>query len=192
MQHFLKDRTPSHKGQFHSLSSDEREHLGGCEYLALKALAVLVPVYFFLWQFLGCVALGAWINHNMPETSRANGIHTWWLGIFNGVSASNNSGMSLLDANMIPFQKAYYVLITMGLMILAGNTAFPLFLRLIIWTQLKILRAITAEDAHITLKTTLDFILKYPRRVYTNIPVSSYLVAILHAHMVEFRRLGLL
>lgn len=169
MQHFLKGRASGHKGQFHSLSSDEREHLGGCEYLALKALAVLVPVYFFLWQFLGCVALGAWMNNNMPETSRANGINPWWLGIFNGVSAFNNSGMSLLDANMIPFQKAYFVLITMGLMILAGNTAFPLFLRLIIWTQLKLLRAVTAEDAHITLKTTLEFILKYPRRVYTNL-----------------------
>jgi Trk-type K+ transport system membrane component len=24
-----------------------------------------------------------------------------WLGIFNGVSAFNNSGMSLLDANMV-------------------------------------------------------------------------------------------
>jgi Trk-type K+ transport system membrane component len=26
-----------------------------------------------------------------------------WLGIFNGVSAFNNSGMSLLDANMVGF-----------------------------------------------------------------------------------------
>jgi Trk-type K+ transport system membrane component len=169
MQHFLKGRGSSHKGSFHSLSSEEREHLGGCEYRALKALAILVPVYFFLWQLLGCVALGAWMNNNMPDTARENGINPWWLGIFNGVSAFNNSGMSILDANMVPFQNAYFVLITMGLMILAGNTAFPLFLRLIIWTQLKLLKAITADDAYITVKTTLEFILKYPRRVYTNL-----------------------
>lgn len=169
MQHFLRSRASSRKGQFHDLTSEEREHLGGCEYRALKILAVVVPVYFFLWQFLGCVALGAWMNHNMPDTSRANGIKPWWLGIFNGVSAFNNSGMSLLDANMIPFQRAYYVLITMGLMILAGNTAYPLFLRLIIFTGVKLLKAITAEDSYVTLKTTLEFILKYPRRVYTNL-----------------------
>lgn len=169
MQHFLRGRASGRKGQFHDLTSEEREHLGGCEYRALKILAVVVPVYFFLWQFLGCVALGAWMNNNMPETARSNGINPWWNGIFNGVSAFNNSGMSLLDANMVPFQKAYYVLITMGLLILAGNTAYPLFLRLIIWTGLKILKAITTEDSYVTLKTTLEFILKYPRRVYTNL-----------------------
>ncbi|KAJ0115596.1 hypothetical protein J7T55_010419 [Diaporthe amygdali] len=169
VQHFLRSRASSHNGQFHSLTSEEREHLGGYEYRALKVLAVVVPVYFFLWQFLGCVALGAWMNHNMPDTAKANGINPWWLGVFNGVSAFNNSGMSLLDANMIPFQNAYFVLITMGLMILAGNTAYPLFLRLIIWTGLKLLKAMTAEDAYVDVKATLEFILKYPRRVYTNL-----------------------
>jgi hypothetical protein len=169
VQHFLRSRAPGRKGQFHDLTSEEREHLGGCEYRALKILAFVVPVYFFLWQLLGCVALGAWMNRNMPSTARANGINPWWLGVFNGVSAFNNSGMSLLDANMIPFQGAYFVLITMGLMILAGNTAYPLFLRLIIWTSLKLLKAVTAEDSCETLKTTLEFILKYPRRVYTNL-----------------------
>lgn len=169
MQHFLRKRASGREGQFHDLTSEEREYLGGCEYRALKILAVVVPVYFFLWQLLGCVALGAWMNRNMPDTARANGISPWWLGIFNGVSAFNNSGMSLLDANMIAFQTAYYVLITMGLMILAGNTAYPLFLRLILWTGVKLLKAITPEDSHVTLKTTLEFILKYPRRVYTNL-----------------------
>jgi Trk-type K+ transport system membrane component len=62
-----------------------------------------------------------------------------WLGVFNAVSAFNNSGMSLLDANLvfaclflkhletnglqIPFQTSLYTLLTMGLLILAGNTA---------------------------------------------------------------------
>ncbi|KAG8162089.1 hypothetical protein KVR01_007854 [Diaporthe batatas] len=169
VRHFLRSRAPGRKGQFHDLTSEEREHLGGCEYRALKALALVVPAYFFLWQCLGSVALGAWMSLNMPSTARANGIDPWWLGVFNGVSAFNNSGMSLLDANMIPFQGAYFVLITMGLMILAGNTAYPLFLRLAIWTVLQLLRAVTAEDSCETTKATLEFILKYPRRVYTNL-----------------------
>ncbi|KAF9877094.1 cation transporter [Colletotrichum karsti] len=168
-RHFLRHHSASRNGQFHGLSSAERDHLGGCEYRALKVLALLVPVYFFLWQVLACIALGAWMNNYMPNTARANGINPWWLGIFNGVSAFNNSGMSLLDANMIPFQDAYYVLITMGLLILAGNTAYPLFLRLIIWSSLKILNTATPQDAFNDLKATLEFILKYPRRVYTNL-----------------------
>ncbi|KAL2882674.1 hypothetical protein SGCOL_001881 [Colletotrichum sp. CLE4] len=168
-RNFLKHRSAGRHGQFHDLSSDERDHLGGCEYRALKVLAMLVPAYFFLWQVLACLALGAWMNNYMPDTARANGINPWWLGIFNAVSAFNNSGMSLLDANMIPFQQAPYVLITMGLLILAGNTAYPLFLRLIIWSSLRLLNLATREDAFIDLKATLNFILKYPRRVYTNL-----------------------
>ncbi|EOO02380.1 putative cation transporter protein [Phaeoacremonium minimum UCRPA7] len=166
---FLTGRAAGRNGQFHDLTTEEREHLGGCEYRALKVLAVIVPLYFFLWQLLGCVGLGAWMAYNQPNTARENGINPWWLGIFNGVSAFNNSGMSLLDANMIPFQKAYYVLITMGLMILAGNTAYPLFLRLIFWSMLKVLDRTTAEETLGDFKETIKFILKYPRRVYTNL-----------------------
>jgi len=165
----FRSKTVGRNGQFHDLTSEEREHLGGCEYRALKVLAVIVPLYFFLWQFLGCIAIGAWMHINQPETALANGITPWWLGIFNGASAFNNSGMSLLDANMIPFETSYFVLITMGLMILAGNTAYPIFLRLIIWSLLKILTSTTDERGMEELKETLTFILKYPRRVYTNL-----------------------
>ncbi|CCF40193.1 Na+/K+ transporter [Colletotrichum higginsianum] len=105
----------------------------------------------------------------MPSVATSNGANPWWAGIFFAVSAFNNSGMSLLDANMVPFQQAYFVLITMGLLILAGNTAYPLFLRLIFWSALKVLRLATAEEAYVELKCTLEFILKYPRRVYTNL-----------------------
>jgi len=129
IQHFLTKRTVGRNAQFYGLTREEREHLGGCEYRALKLLSVIVPLYFILWHLLGCIALGAWINNNLPSPPLQNGINPWWLGIFNGASAFNNSGMSLLDANMIPFQNSPFVLITMGLMILAGNTAYPIFLR---------------------------------------------------------------
>lgn len=83
------------------LTFEERQELGGCEYSAVLLLSFLVPIYFFLWQFLGCIALGAWINNHRASTAEANGINPWWLGAFNAVSAFNNSGMSLLDANMV-------------------------------------------------------------------------------------------
>lgn len=169
VRHLLAHRLGGRNSQFHGLTIEERERLGGCEYQALRVLSVIVPLYFVLWQLLGCLALGAWINNNQPEPPLKNGINPWWLGIFNGVSAFNNSGMSLLDANMIPFQNSYFVLITMGLLILAGNTAYPIFLRLIIWSILKLLTIATREEAFSGLKDTLRFILQYPRRVYTNL-----------------------
>lgn len=58
----------------------------------------------------------------------------------------------------------------MGLMILAGNTAYPLFLRLILWTMLQVLCLIFPDpDTHPQHKATLRFILRFPRRVYTNL-----------------------
>lgn len=167
--HFWREGHSGRHSEFHGLTSAQREHLGGCEYRALKLLSIIVPLYFILWQLLGCLALGAWINNHMPEVPEANGIRPWWLGIFNGVSAFNNSGMSLLDANMVPFQNAYYVLITMGLMILAGNTAYPIFLRFFLWSFLKVLNLTTHHSVFYDLKVTIEFILKYPRRVYTNL-----------------------
>ncbi len=43
---------------------------------------------------------------------------------FQVASAYTNSGMSLVDQSMIPFQKAYPMILLMAFLILAGNTAF--------------------------------------------------------------------
>lgn len=168
-RHFLTAKKVGRNAQFHGLTDEEREHLGGTEYRALKVLSIAVPVYFFSWQVLGCVALGAWIANNQPQPALDNAINPWWNGIFNGVSAFNNSGMSVLDANVIPYGSSYFVLIVMGAMILAGNTAYPVFLRLWLWSILKLLNLLTYEESFRDLKDTLEYILKYPRRVYTNL-----------------------
>ncbi|KAL2060670.1 hypothetical protein VTL71DRAFT_9311 [Oculimacula yallundae] len=168
--HYLTRRTTGRNAQFYGLTREEREHLGGVEYRAITLLGWVVPLYFVAWQVLGCVGLGAYMKMNKEEVIRANGINPWWLGVFNGVSAFNNSGMSLLDANLIPFQTSIYTLITMGMMILAGNTAYPLILRLILWLMLKFLTFFYPNPStHSTHKATLRFILTYPRRVYTNL-----------------------
>lgn len=156
-------------GQFYDLTSDERERLGGCEYRALKILAFTVLMYFFLWQLLAAIALGAWMVTYRPDRASTDGANPWWVGIFYSISAFNNVGMSLLDDNMIPFQSSYFVLIVIGLLVLAGNTAYPIFLRLILWGYLQVLKLTTPIDAHRPLKETLEFILKYPRRVYTTL-----------------------
>jgi len=168
-RHILTRKTVGRNAQFHGLSRDERERLGGYEYRALKMLAIIVPLYSFLWQFLGAVTLGACIATNSPEIATSNGVGAWWSGVFYAVSAFNNNGLSLIDLNMIPFQQAYFVLITMSFLILAGNTAYPIFLRLIFWSIWKTLKLTTNDDAFFDIKATLEFVLNYPRRVYTNL-----------------------
>ena len=74
--------------------------------------------------------------------------------------------MSLLDANMTAFQDSYFLLLSMGLCILAGNTAYPIFLRVIIWTMHKLL---PDNDDWSYDKATLRFLLEHPRRCYTNL-----------------------
>lgn len=162
---FASSGIMSRNSHFHHLTEEEREQLGGYEYRAVILLSWLVPAYFILFQLLGCIGLGAYVAINKPMVTRANGLDPWWVGAFNAVSAFNNSGMSLLDANMVAFQKSDYMLITMGLLILAGNTAYPIFLRLIVWISLKL---VPNYDRFENFRKTLQFLLDHPRRCYTN------------------------
>ncbi|KAF1811340.1 TrkH-domain-containing protein, partial [Eremomyces bilateralis CBS 781.70] len=156
---------------FFGLSDLDKKKLGGCEYRALKFLGFVVPLYSLLWQLLSALALGAWMAQHKPDVARRNGINPWWLGAFNAVSAFNNSGMSLLDLNMVPFQYSIYVVITMGLLILVGNTAYPIVLRLFIWMISKIAPDRPEWD---TDYGTLRFLLDHPRRCYTYLFPSTH------------------
>lgn len=57
-----------------------------------------------------------------------------------------------------------YPLLTMGMLILAGNTLYPCFLRFIIWTMRRLMADRPSWE---TWRVTLDFILDHPRRVCT-------------------------
>jgi Trk-type K+ transport system membrane component len=154
--------------RFYHLSEKERRALGGIEYDAICVLSWLVPIYFVLFQLCGAIGVGAWLQINRPDTAYQNGLDPFWTGAFFAVSAFNNSGMALLDANATALQTSYYCLLTLSLLILAGNTCFPPFLRLILWTMKKAI----PETSSLRLqkwKTVLTFILDHPRRVYTNL-----------------------
>ena len=74
---YLTRHTTGRNAQFFGLTKPEREHLGGVEYRAITLLAYVVPIYFVLWQLLGCIGLGAYMAHNKADVSRANGINPW-------------------------------------------------------------------------------------------------------------------
>ncbi|KAJ5114361.1 Potassium transporter [Penicillium alfredii] len=193
-KYFTPKGTVSRNSQFHGLTSTEREELGGVEYKAVSFLSAIVPLYFVLFLVLGIVGVGGWLQANHPDVTRGNGLSPFWTGAFFAVSAFVNSGMSLLDANMTALQLkcvahplplphshlftyrvqlnmltplySAYPLVTMGMLILAGNTLFPCFLRFIIWSMRIML---PDKPAWQSWRVTLDFILEHPRRVYTNL-----------------------
>lgn len=61
--------------QIYHLTNKERRKLGGIEYDAICLLSWVVPVYFILWQLLGCLGVGAWIWVNRPSMTLTNGEH---------------------------------------------------------------------------------------------------------------------
>ncbi|KAJ5921859.1 hypothetical protein N7516_009562 [Penicillium verrucosum] len=156
----------SRNSQFHDLTPAERDELGGVEYKAVSFLSVVVFLYFILFIIFGMIGVGGWLEVNDPAVTRTNGLSPFWTGAFFAVSAFVNSGMSLLDTNMTALQLKAYPLLAMGLLILAGNTLFPCFLRFIIWAMRIML---PDRPAWQSWRITLDFILEHPRRVYTNL-----------------------
>lgn len=72
---YLTKHTTGRNGQFFGLSRAERDHLGGVEYRAIQLLAWIVPIYFVLWQLLGCLGLAAYVAHNKASIARENGIN---------------------------------------------------------------------------------------------------------------------
>ncbi|KAL4880939.1 cation transport protein-domain-containing protein [Aspergillus karnatakaensis] len=156
----------SRNSQFHGLTLEERERLQGVEYKAVSFLSAIVPLYWLSFLCLGIVGMGTWLEVNKPQIPRENGLSPFWTGAFFAVSAFVNSGMGILDANMTALQTDAYPLITMGLLILAGNTLYPCFLRLMVWSMRKM---IPNEPSWKSWRITLDFILDHPRRVYTNL-----------------------
>ena len=57
----------------------------------------------------------------------------------------------------------------MGLFIIAGNTGYPIFLRVAIWSIYKILKMFPNQDFWEFDIKTLRFLLDHPRRCYTNL-----------------------
>ena len=76
-KYFKSDGFIGRNSQFHSLTLEERERLGGVEYRAIVLLELIVPLYFVLWQLIGCIGLGAYVAVNRPDTALQNGLNPW-------------------------------------------------------------------------------------------------------------------
>ncbi|GAA6063846.1 hypothetical protein JCM10212_003593 [Sporobolomyces blumeae] len=158
------DAVVGRNSRFHGLTTAQQEELGGVEYRALTLLLRLVAGYYLVGQLLAVLILAPYLSHS--ETYRpvfetpAWAVNPTWFTFFQVWSAFSNNGMSLVDTSMVPFQKAYLLILVMCVLIVGGNTALPVFLRLTIWTLSKIV------PSQSRVRETLQFLLDHPRRCY--------------------------
>jgi hypothetical protein len=76
-QHLKRRGTVDRNAQFHSLSSEEREHLRCVEYQAVRLLSYVVPTYIVAWQLFGCVALGTFMSLKEQSAAAADAVKPW-------------------------------------------------------------------------------------------------------------------
>ncbi|KAI5982488.1 TrkH-domain-containing protein [Pisolithus albus] len=157
--------TVGHNSAFRALTNEQLEELGGVEYRALNALLWLVAMYHFGIQIISFIVIAPYMSMSKwssdfepPALERP--VAPSWFSLFQVISSYTNTGMSLVDQSMIPFQTAYLMIFFMIICTLAGNTAFPVFLRFTIWVVTKII------PAGSRLNETLHFLLDHPRRCF--------------------------
>ncbi|GAA5916529.1 uncharacterized protein JCM6883_005449, partial [Sporobolomyces salmoneus] len=158
------DATVGRNSRFHHLTAEQQEELGGIEFRALSLLLKIIIGYWFGLQLIGVLTIAPWLTAS--STYRAifeatdPPINPTFFSFFQVFSSLSNTGMSLVDASMIPFNSAYWFILLVAFLILAGNTALPCFLRLTIWIGSKLV----PRDSRT--KETLSFLLDHPRRTY--------------------------
>ena len=121
--------TIGRNSDFRFLIEEELEELGGVEYRALKALLWIVGAYHILLQLFALIVIWPYISQSRWRSAfQEPALHRYvapgWFSLFQVVSAYTNTGLSLVDQSMIPFQMAYPMIIFTAFLILAGNTAF--------------------------------------------------------------------
>ncbi|RAR09254.1 potassium transport protein 1 [Stemphylium lycopersici] len=152
------------KGRFRELSEQDRMELGGVEYRALQALLLILIGYQVFWYLFGITFLLPYAYRDNIESvlyeSQPGQINPGWWGFFAGVTEFSNGGLNVLNANFVPFSGYPYVLIIAGILSFAGQTQFPIFLRMTIWG----LKKMAPKESRF--RNTMGFLLQHPRRCF--------------------------
>ncbi|KAK8132044.1 hypothetical protein PG999_000217 [Apiospora kogelbergensis] len=159
-----KQVTIGRNSRLYNLTEDDKEKLGGIEYRALKMLIKIIPGYFFGLHLFGVVCLLPWI-HRAPAKytewlAECGQDKTWW-AFYSAQTMVDNLGFTLTPDSMITFRDATWPLLVMTFLAFAGNTLYPVLLRLCIYVTYKLVP--TGSSA----KESLRFLLDHPRRCYT-------------------------
>ncbi|KAH7065156.1 potassium transport protein 1 [Macrophomina phaseolina] len=152
------------RGRFRNLSEHERAELGGVEYRALELLLTLLIAYQLFWYAVGTAFLVPYAYRDaiatILKTSQPGDLSPGWWGFFATVTSFSNGGLNVLNSNYIPFSGNALILVISGALTVAGNTQFPILLRLLIWTLSK------SVPTASRLRQTCLFLLHHPRRCF--------------------------
>ncbi|KAH7215737.1 cation transport protein-domain-containing protein [Fusarium oxysporum] len=129
-----RQATLGRNSQFKNLTSRDLEILGGIEYRSLKLLLKIV------------------VADQIDPSNR---------GIYSAQTMVDNLGFTLTPDSMISFRTTKWPMILMSFLAFAGNTLYPVFLRLGIWVMSKLVPKTSPTQE------SLAFLLNYPRRCYT-------------------------
>ncbi|KAI9633595.1 cation transport protein-domain-containing protein [Dioszegia hungarica] len=167
--------------RFQGLTSEQIEELGGVEYRALKLLLRIVICYWAFLQLSAFIIIAPYISagdrYQYVFDAQPNTMNIWFFSIFQSVSAFTNTGMSMADLSLIPFQDAH-------LMNLCECTRYFLIfsLRLTVWTFYKMV------PKNSRTRESLKFLLDHPRRcfVYMFPSTQTYVLAMVMASLYFF------
>ncbi|KAI0697181.1 cation transport protein-domain-containing protein [Cytidiella melzeri] len=166
------------------LDDEELERLGGLEYRALDFLSWLVIAYFIGVQLISIVLIAPWLSmtHTYDgvfeaQPRRVNKSCTI-MAQSQVIGSYTGGGMSLVDAGMVPFQQAYWMIFSMIFSILAGNHGLVSkdSFHKSSWICTKFVKDDSPEDR------ILHFLLDHPRRCFIYLfpsHVTWFLVAVL-------------
>lgn len=152
------------RGRFRDLSEADRMELGGVEYRALQALLLILVGYQMFWYLIGTTLLLPYAYRgNIKEvlySSQPGTINPGWWGFFQVVTEFANGGLNILNANFVPFSGYPYILLVAATVAFAGQTQFPIFLRITIWG----LKKVVPKQSRFN--NTMGFLLQHPRRCF--------------------------
>jgi Trk-type K+ transport system membrane component len=131
------------------------------EYIGTKFMIYIVLGYYFGTQLLGALIL--WIYFGASswayELVSSQGVNPYWFAFFEPITAFCNNGLSLVSNSLISMKSNTSLLIILAFEVLWGNTAFPLFMRLIVWVCSK-------ASPH---NAVFAYLLNHPRRVFSHL-----------------------
>ncbi len=129
----------------------EWDHESCLEYRALGLIRNVVLSYVLGFLFLGTLGLvlDAWLVSSLGREGVVLGdaYPLLYRSFYLAVSAFQNNGLALTQNSMVPFQGQTLTLFCVSVLVLAGNTCFPIFLRYYLVLRRAYLRAYLRNPA---------------------------------------------
>ncbi|OAQ96881.1 hypothetical protein LLEC1_04348 [Akanthomyces lecanii] len=161
MPFLSREATVGRNSNFRNLTS--KRPRGAWRYRVSCAQASPQDCYFFGLHLFGAICLVGWVQYANPKytdyLASVGQDKNWW-AFYSSQTMISNLGFTLTPDSMISFRDAGWPMFVMSFLAFAGNTLYPVFLRLIIWTMSRIC------PRNASVQQPLAFLLDHPRRCY--------------------------